>query len=360
MGILREKVNEDINKIKREFENNKAILHSGIKGGFNENELIALIKRVIPTRYIVMKGIIENSESEQSAETDIIIYDNDILPFYMKYDLSFIPIEAVKYIFEVKSSLNATELKTTIDKFTKYKKMGGKSPSVLFAYSSDIQGNELERYSKYDKTFLTNPSISVFCVSDKCYYYKTVNEYYLKDTFSNEDWLSMLVKEDGALDFNKAFEIFDECFNDEVLNQLSRSQFALFLESKIQMNQHKKDINKNEITLNGLEFSKIKFKIHKWIQVEKNSTNIENIEILSFLSGLSNTLSRDSFGNYLLSNEKDLFKICGFCYEDMWGNISCENFNVNGLACNPESLSFTFTSNPDKNSFKMIFDTKLD
>lgn len=358
MGILREKINEDINKIKKEFENNKAILHYGIKGGFNENELVGLIKRIIPTRYIITRGIIENSESQQSAETDIIIYDNDILPFYMKYDLSFVPIEAVKYIFEVKSSLNATELKTTIDKFTKYKKMGGKSPSVLFAYSSDIQGNELERYSKYDKTFLTTPSISVLCVSDKCYYYKTVNEYYLKDIFSNEDWLSMLVKS-GIPDFNKATEIFDELNNDELLNQLSRSQFALYLESRIQMNQHKKDIKKTEIILNGLEFSKIKFKIHKWIQVEKNSNNTENIEILSFLSGLSNTLSKDIFGNYLLTNEKDLFKICGFCYEDMWGNISCENFNVNGLECNPEFLSFTFQSNPDENSFKMIFNTKI-
>jgi hypothetical protein len=124
MGILHTKINSRITCLKQEYQNNKDVPHKGIKGSFNESELSELIKKVIPTRYIVTKGIVENSKDEQSNETDIIIYDNDILPRYVKNDLSFIPIEAVKYVFEVKSSLNATELKTTIDKFYNYKKMG--------------------------------------------------------------------------------------------------------------------------------------------------------------------------------------------------------------------------------------------
>ena len=62
--------------------------------------------------------------------------------------------------------------------------------------------------------------------------------------------------------------------------------------------------------MNGVDFNEIKFKIHKWIQIQVNE-KIDNIEILSFLSGISNTLSKESFGKYLLNNKNDTFKICG-------------------------------------------------
>ena len=83
-------------------------MHQGIKGGLNESELSDLIRDVIPKRYKFSKGIIENSRGEQSNETDVLIYDDEILPSYMKNELTFVPVEAVKYNFEVKSTLNAS------------------------------------------------------------------------------------------------------------------------------------------------------------------------------------------------------------------------------------------------------------
>jgi len=356
MGMLLAKINEKINHLKKEYYNNKNIQHQGIKGGFNENELADLIKEVIPIKYIITKGIIENSNGEQSNETDIIIYDNDILPYYLKNDLSFIPIEAVKYIFEVKSKLNSTELKTTIKKFSKFREMGGYAPTVLFAFSSDINGDELVRYKKYDNDFFTNPKISVLCISYKCYYYKQVEEHYLKDYFTNEEWLKLHSESDNSLDINKAFEIIDESFNNDILEKLNREQFALAIKAMIQVDLHKQNINKYNLTINGINFNEIKFKIHKWIKVQSNKTK-ENIEILSFLSGISNTLSKETFGKYLL-NKKDTFKVCGICFEDMWGNISAKDFNENGLNYDVNSFSFSFQSSSETNTHKLTFTLK--
>lgn len=265
MGILHTKINNKITCLKQEYQNNKNVNHQGMKGSFNESELSELIEKVIPTRYIVTKGIIENSKDEQSNETDIIIYDNDILPRYVKNDLSFIPMEAVKYIFEVKSTLNATELKTTIDKFYNYKKMGGISPTVLFAFSSDIQGNELERYYKNDKNFFVNPIISVISVSDKCYCYKTVEEHFLKDFFTNEEWLTLWEKS-GGMNVNEAFNKVDEILtNNEVLEKMNRAEYALAIKASIQLNEQRRTLNDRNLVMNDIEFNKIKFKIHKWI-----------------------------------------------------------------------------------------------
>ena len=357
MGMLLRKINEKINYLKNAYQNNQNIQHQGIKGGFNENELSDLIKEIIPTKYIITKGIIENSTGKQSNETDIIIYDNDVLPYYIKNDLSFIPIEAVKYIFEVKSTLNSNELKTTINKFSNYKEMSGRSPTVLFAYSSDIQGNELTRYKGNDKNFFTNPEISVLCISNKCYCYKQVEEYYLKDFYTNEEWLKLYADNENNLDINKAFEMVDEAFNNEILEKLNRKQFVLAIKAMIQVDTHKRNMNEYSITINGVYFKEIKFKIHKWIQIKVND-KINNIEILSFLSGISNTLSKESFGKYLLNDMNCTAMVCGVCYEDMWGNISAEDFDENGLNYNTNQFSFSYQSSSENNSHKMIFKPK--
>ena len=162
MSIISEKFNSKIITLKSNFEVNKDVMHQGIKGGLNEGELSSLIKEVIPQRYRITKGIIENSKGEQSNEADIFIYDDEILPAYIKSDLTFVPVESVKYVFEVKSTLNATELKTTISKFENFKSIGGRSPTVLFSFSSDIKGSELSRYIKQDINFFHKSSNHCF------------------------------------------------------------------------------------------------------------------------------------------------------------------------------------------------------
>ncbi|WP_228149208.1 DUF6602 domain-containing protein [Acinetobacter baumannii] len=93
MGIISEKINAKISSLKADFEINRNVVHQGVKGGLNEQELINLIKDVIPSKYKISRGIIENSKNEQSNETDFFIYDDEILPPYIKQDLAFLPIE---------------------------------------------------------------------------------------------------------------------------------------------------------------------------------------------------------------------------------------------------------------------------
>ena len=70
MSIILEKINTKITTLKNNFEVNKNVEHNGIKGGLNEGEFSDLIKEIIPTKYRVIKGIIENASGDQSKEVD--------------------------------------------------------------------------------------------------------------------------------------------------------------------------------------------------------------------------------------------------------------------------------------------------
>lgn len=328
MGIISEKFNAKINDLKMNFNVNKNIIHQGVKGGLNEVELSQLMKQVMPGKYKISKGIIENYLGEQSNETDFFIYDDEVLPTYIKEELAFVPIEAVKYVFEVKSTLNVKELNTTIQKFKKFMYLSGRCPRVLFAFSSDVKGSELKRYKKCDENFFTNPAISVLCISNKAYYFKTVEEKYLKDHLICEKLLNQ-INENGNLTIS-----------------LNGQKFI------IEANSIQSNSTNNKLTINGLDYSQIKFSVHKWIGIEHADNTVE----LSLLSGISNTLCKENFGNYLLFDRNHEPKVFSICYEDMWGNLSCQDFDEDGLSYDPDNVFFNFQSR--ENSSQLIFSKK--
>ncbi|MBF9818176.1 hypothetical protein I4P58_14235 [Enterobacter roggenkampii] len=352
MSILSEKILSRIKMLKREFYVNKNIVHQGIKGGMNEVELMSIVKDVIPRRYEISRGVIENACGEQSNETDSIIYDNEILPPYINNDLVFVPVEAVKYNFEIKTTLTLKELETTISKFRRFQSMGGKSPTVLFSFSSNAKQSELARYYGKDCNFLTNPEISVFCVSNKCYYYKHTEIKYLKDYLSNSDVLESFYKQSEFTTDEVLSSLQEILRNDVILSNLTRSQFALLLQSAINAKNSFSDMDSKNLTINGISFSEITFKIHKWIGVECSNDDVE----LSFFSGISNTLSKEKFGNYLLNERVLDVKVFSVCYEDMWGNISCQKFDWDGVIDNIDEVGFSFQSNSEES--KIIFSFK--
>lgn len=345
MSIISRKFNAKISALKSEFQVNKDIEHQGVKGGLNENELASLIRSVIPQRFQVTKGIIENSKGEQSNETDILIYDDEILPLYIKDDLTFVPVEAVKYNFEVKSRLDSQEIKTTIQKFQNFRKIGGLAPTVLFGFSTDIKGSELSRLKKYDPNFFTNPAIGVFCSSNKCYYFKTTEVQYLKDHTSISD-----VMKSANSNMNEACEALNSLLlDDRALSSISRSQFATLLQRAIDMNAQLRNIDDKKLVINGLNFDEITFKVHRWFGVEVESNEVE----LGLLSGISNTLSKAKFGEYLLSEAKHQSKTYAVCYEDMWGNTSCQDYDESGLSYESGNVSFSFKTTQE--SSQIVF-----
>lgn len=322
---------------------NLSIVHQGIKGGLNENELSSLIEEVIPQKYQVSKGIIENANGEQSNETDILIYDDEVLPPYMKNDLTFVPVEAVRYNFEVKSTLNATELKTTIKKFERFKSIGGYSPTVLFSFSSDLKGSELQRLKKNDSNFFINPAISVICTSNKSYYYKSVTEHLLKDYLSNSEFMK-LFQDASGIDFDGVLETMRGTLaNDHALSQMSRSQFAQLIQGVIKVNDHKANVDNRDLTVNEVKYNEVTFKVHKWVGIETESNEVE----LSLLSEVSNSLSIGNFGQYLLNSAVQSPKVFAVCYEDMWGNLSCQDFDENGLDYDTDKVSFSFQTSKE-------------
>lgn len=351
MSIISDKIKSRIKTLKQEFSVNKGVVHQGVKGGLNEVELINIIKSVIPSKYEISKGVIENSHGDQSNETDIVIYDNEILPPYINNDLAFVPVEAVTYNIEVKSSLTAKELVTTIGKFKKFHSIGGGSPTVLFAFSSDAKKSELSRYYRNDENFLTNPAISVLCVSNKCYYYKQTEVKYLKDYLSNSEILRSLESNSipGIKDFSNAIQ--DILQNENALSALTRAQFATLLMGAIKNSEITSNIDTKKITINGINFGEVTFKIHKWIGVECSDEFVE----LSFFSGISNTLSKKAFGNYLLNERTQNPKVFSICYEDMWGNLSCERFDENGLGDEIQNVSFNFESSTEESKITFYF-----
>lgn len=172
--------------------------HSGLKGRIREIITEKLLKPILPPGVETGNGKIIDSQGNQSAETDIIIYSRLTLPpLIYGYSTGLFPVEASIYSIEVKSLLNATELQDTLKKVKRLrnlryldsfyplnfvKPIGPPSSFVipaLFAFSSDLTDNgisEIERYRKYDQNADTAPLIPVICIPRRGYWWFNSNE----------------------------------------------------------------------------------------------------------------------------------------------------------------------------------------
>lgn len=172
------------------------LTHQGVKGSILEILIGQLFSPLLPSDIGVGTGqIIDSYSGMQSNQIDIVLYDRSILPPVL-FDgrLGLFPVESVLYTIEVKTTLNASELKTAhisaeglANKFGylpgKHDKKGNelhhnleKLRSVVFALNSDLSGtglNEAERYRKFygnDHAYLR-----AICVAGKEYWYDSGN-----------------------------------------------------------------------------------------------------------------------------------------------------------------------------------------
>lgn len=140
----------------------------------------------------VGSGEIHDSKGNISNQTDLIIYNNNILPpILFDSELGVFTIESVIYAIEIKSTSTNNEIKTTIEKFQNLKSL---SPivetglvMVYFAYKSDLSvKNELQRYLENDSPW--NPSIYVICVGGDGYYYYNYIDIYEYELCIDGKW----------------------------------------------------------------------------------------------------------------------------------------------------------------------------
>lgn len=154
------------------------ISHEGIKGNIREYGFGRLLSKYLPHEWEIGKGQIHDCKGNQSAETDLIIFNKNVIPPIMFGEmLGLYPLDSSKYAIEAKTKSTATEIKTTIKKFQTLQKLvsiNGQNQihRVYFALSSDLRkSSELERYKKYDSNFYTNPAANIILVLGQGYWY---------------------------------------------------------------------------------------------------------------------------------------------------------------------------------------------
>ncbi len=87
------------------------IEHKGERGAHNESALRRILRAVLPKKVGVGSGFIEFSNSQQSTQQDIILFDAvNYAPLYANDDCQIYPVEMVLATIEVKSKLTSDDL----------------------------------------------------------------------------------------------------------------------------------------------------------------------------------------------------------------------------------------------------------
>lgn len=183
-AIFRSQFRKLVESACHDFDASALVEHDYLKGRIREIAVHKIIKPFLPVSFGVGTGKIVDSENQQSQECDVIIYDRDILPpILFDPSLGLYPIESTMAVLEIKSRVDATEIKDAIKKATSLRVLKGipdesispgQMKAPLFAvlgYSSDlcIEGeSESSRYKKYDTN--ANPLIKAICVIKRGYW----------------------------------------------------------------------------------------------------------------------------------------------------------------------------------------------
>ena len=89
-----------------------------ILGDYSETLLRDLIYKYIDkTVYEAKSGLIYDEKGEISTECDIIIYEKGKTPLFETKNLVIVNQKYVKFVFEIKSTLNSKNLTKTIKNF---------------------------------------------------------------------------------------------------------------------------------------------------------------------------------------------------------------------------------------------------
>ena len=170
--IIRDEFISLIETALRRYQSSTNLDHAALRGRVREIFAENLLRPVLYPGIDIGSGKIVDSAGNLSAETDIVIYSRSTLPpFIYGHSTGLFPIESCIYAIEVKSTLTATEIRTSIDKIKKLRQLRylysfyplnfvqpfGPACScvipVLFAFSTDLSEDgksEIERYRELD------------------------------------------------------------------------------------------------------------------------------------------------------------------------------------------------------------------
>jgi hypothetical protein len=160
------------------------ITHQGLKGQLREIFMRELLRPLLPVYIGLGTGQIITADNLYSPQQDVIVYDTRLLPpFLAEPSVGLFPIESVLYAIEVKSELNAGELRTAhgnakiVRSFALQPGHYDKTDSpqaadtlsvvtCVFAFSSDLtESSEIDRYKHLHGA--EEPALLQLCVVGK-------------------------------------------------------------------------------------------------------------------------------------------------------------------------------------------------
>ncbi len=153
-----------LNLAKRAVQDARSIndlLHNGLKGQIRELFVHELLIPAMPRDYVVGSGNILSAYGDISKQIDVVLCDRRILPpILFQSDVGMFPIESALLTIEVKSMLNAHELKSSHDSAQELLAFKHVYPEDkpytnviphLFAFDSDLVADgktEIDRYTE--------------------------------------------------------------------------------------------------------------------------------------------------------------------------------------------------------------------
>jgi hypothetical protein len=187
------------------------ITHAGVKGAIREVLIRDLFRPLLPTDVGVGTGQIATSTGELSPQQDVIIYNRRILPpVLFEENVGIFPVESVLAIVEVKTTLTATELRSSYENakvIQQFPYISGdrstvnveshsvkKAISTIFALSSDLAvggKSELERLK--DLYVGNDPPIRAICVSGRGYWFYTTEWCFIPSDDQHQETMSFIV-----------------------------------------------------------------------------------------------------------------------------------------------------------------------
>ncbi len=121
----------EYNNVSREIFVNETgtLIHPGEFGMYREKIVSELLKPFLPSKLAVGTGFIITSQNNISTQCDIVIYDKENTPIIENGEQRFFPIECVVGVIEVKSVLNKSKLKESLQKLANIKKLRSDIPT---------------------------------------------------------------------------------------------------------------------------------------------------------------------------------------------------------------------------------------
>ncbi len=114
--MLRRVIMNATEHLRSSYELSGGVEHDGEKGGFREFFLANFLKPLLPHQFGVGSGVVVDFNSQQSKQTDVIIYDRRKLPpLMLAGDRGLFPIDSVLCTIEVKSCLKAEHFGQLVD-----------------------------------------------------------------------------------------------------------------------------------------------------------------------------------------------------------------------------------------------------